>query len=221
MNIVEIENKIVEDLKTITTPEELKALQVWAKKAKKTKVIEPTVTSFKQMNYWYETPVRSQGSGKFLYRKSNNVSYTSFVFLGIEIKLPQSDVKYLFGDESFHSRQIWVDRNIKYGGWEYFPKQPTKELFGINFEQIFFDYLSEKKFFVAKKNDKTFYLCNSERNAIKSIIGKRLTQFDLCNSPVVKISKEQAEYLELYTRDWDSFFNNSDDSVSFFFSKRS
>jgi len=209
LNIVQIEEKIVNEMKNVRSQEDLVKLQKWARKAKKHVVVAPTVTSFKQMNYWYETPVRSQGSGKFLYRKSNNVSYTSFVFLGIEIRLPQSDVKYSFDDSTFTSHKIWVDRQIKYGGVEYFPTTYISDMFGINFEKTFFEHIKEKGFFIVNKNDKTFYLCNSESNAKKILVGRRLTQFDLCNNPVVKISKAHIDYLKLEVKDWDSLHPQS------------
>jgi len=218
LNIVEIEQKIKNDLSQIRNPADLLALQKWAKKAKKQNVIKPTVTSFKQLYYTYETTIRSSGSGKFIGRKTNWVDYTSFVFLGIEIRLPVQDKRYVFNEDEFASHKIWIDRTIKYGGCEYFPKQPLVEYFGINLEARFFDYLKEKSFFIVKKNEKQYALCNDERNAIKFMQGRRLTQFDLCNSPVVKLPKEHLDYLKLDVRDWDYFYpkDNSKSLMDFF-----
>jgi hypothetical protein len=52
LNIVQIEEKIKNSLSEIRNPADLLALQKWARKAKKQKVVQPTVTSFKQMKQW-------------------------------------------------------------------------------------------------------------------------------------------------------------------------
>jgi hypothetical protein len=214
LNIVQIEEKIKNDLSEIRTPADLLALQKWARKAKKQKVIQPTVTSFKQMYYHWESSIRSNGSGKFIGRKLNKVDYTSFVFLGLEIKLPISETRYVFSDDDFTSHRIWVDRTIKYGGTEYFPKHPLDEYFGIDLEKMFFDYVKQKEFYIVKKNEKVYFLCNNDRNAVKAMMGRRLTQFDTCNNPVIKLSKEQVEYLHfLEVRDWDYFYPPNDDKL--------
>lgn len=180
-------------------------------------MVHPTVTSFKQMYYTWESSIRSSGSGKFIGRKVNKVDYTSFVFLGIEIKLPLSEKRYGFNDADFTSHRIWVDRTIKYGGTEYFPKQPLDEYFGIDLEKMFFDYVKQKEFYIVKKNEKAYFLCNNDRNAVKVMMGRRLTQFDICNSPVVKLSKEHVEYLYfLDVRDWNYFYpDNDSDTLPF------
>lgn len=190
LNIVEIEEKIVDSLKAIRTPEELRELQKWAKKAKNEKVVEATATSFKRMYYSFYT-------GRGYKQKLREVNYTSFVFLGIEIKLP--DGKYEFSETDFTKHNIWVDRRIKYGGVEYFPKTPTLEIFGLNLTDLFFDYLSKNSFYVFEKESykgqKTHYLLNSDSNARKVQQGRRLTQFDICNNPVVKIDKRHIPFL--------------------------
>ena len=211
LNIVQIEEKIKNDLSGIKTNADLLALQKWARKAKKQKVVQPTVTSFKQLYYTWESSIRSNGSGKFIGRKLNKVDYTSFVFLGLEIKLPVSETRYIFSEADFTSHRIWVDRTIKYGGTEYFPKQSLSEYFGMDLEKMFFDYVKQKEFYIVKKNEKTYFLCNNDRNAVKAMMGKRLTQFDTCNNPVIKLSKEQTEYLYfLEIKDWNSFYPSND-----------
>lgn len=195
LNIIQIEEKIKENLSSINTPTELVALQKWAKKAKKQKVVQPTVTSFKQMNYTWESTQRSSGSGKYIGKKVNKVDYTSFIFLGLEVVLP-SENRYYFNEEDFNSHKIWIDRTIKYGGTEYFPKQPLSEYFGIDLENMFFDYIKEKSYYIVKKNEKTYFLCNDDRNAVKLICGKRLTKFDTLNNEVVKLSKQHIDYIQ-------------------------
>lgn len=193
LNIVEIEEKIVSGLKEVKTPEDLKELQSWVRKAKKQKVVEPTATSFKKVYYTFYT-------GRGYRQKVVTVNGTSFVFLGIEVNLPEEkDIKYLFPETDFNSHRIWIDRRIKYGGTEYFPKKQIDEIFGFNLKELFFSYLIGKDFFILKKETykgiKTYYLLNSESNARKVLHGRRLTQFDLCNNPVVKISKEHLPFL--------------------------
>jgi len=209
MNIVEIENKIIEDLKSIRTPEDLRALQKWAKAAKKQKQVEFTVTSFKRMYYSWYSKVRSGGSGKVIGERLNQVDYTSFVFLGIDIKLP-NDVKYEFPESNFTSHKIWVDSRIKYGGTEYFPKEPIKEISGINLREAFTEYLYKNNYYIVEKvsHKRTdYFICNNDSNARKILIGRRLNQFDLCNNQVVKITKEQyISLIPMSVRDWDYFY---------------
>jgi hypothetical protein len=219
LNIVQIEEKIKQGLSVIRNPADLLVLQKWAKKAKKQKLVQPTVTSFKQMYYTWESSIRSKGSGKFIGRKLNKVNYTSFVFLGIEINLPVSETRYIFSEDDFTSHKIWVDRTIKYGGTEYFPKQPLTKCFGMDLEKMFFDYVKQKEFYIVKKNEKVYFLCNNDRNAVKAMMGRRLTRFDTCDNPVIKLSKEQAEYFYfLEVRDWNYFYpsnSNKSDNLPF------
>lgn len=219
LNIVQIEERIKNDLFEIRNPADLLALQKWVRKVKKQKVVQPTVTSFKQMYYTWESSIRSSGSGRVIGRKLHRVDYTSFVFLGLEIKLPVSETRYIFSEADFTSHRIWVDRTIKYGGTEYFPKQPLDEYLGMDLKKMFFDYVKQKEFYIVKKNERTYFLCNNDRNAVKAMMGRRLTQFDTCNNPVIKLSKEQAEYLYfLEIRDWDYFHppdNDKPDNLPF------
>lgn len=190
LNIVEIEEKIVADLKNIRSADDLRTLQKWAKKAKKQKSVEATATSFKRLYYTFYT-------GRGYKEKLREVNYTSFVFLGLEIKLP--DGKYGFPETKFTSHKIWIDRRIKYGGTEYFPKEPVFELGGLDLKELFLKYIIEQNFFVYEKESykgvKTYYLLNADSNARKVQNGRRLTQFDTCNNPVVKIDKEHLPFL--------------------------
>lgn len=152
------------------------------------------VTSFKQVYYTVEKKIRSSGSGRVIGLKLYSVDYTSFIFMGIEMNLPSNNT-YIFQEDSFESRMIWIDSRIKYGGKEYFPKIPITTFSGINLENYFFNYLKENRFFILNKNEKTFFLCNCDSNARKILRGKRLTKSDRCNNPVVKIKKEHVNYL--------------------------
>lgn len=219
MNIVEINDTIKDELKNIRNNDDLRELQKWAKKAKKQVVVKPTVTSFTQMYYTWYSKIRSHGSGRTCGEKLNKVQYTSFTFLGIEIMLPERTGGYEFTDELFSSSKIWVDRKIKYGGTSYFPKQPIDEMFGIYFSKMFFEHMEEKQFFIAEKwNGKGYALCDCELNAKKFIQGRRLTRFDLCNHPLVKIPKEYLDYLKLPIKNWESMIqrkNNSETNSPF------
>ena len=212
LNIVEIEETIKNKIAVIRSPQELLELQKWAKKAKKQKVILPSVTSFKKVYYTWDSSIYSNGSGKRIGSKVNKVSYTSFVYMGIEIKLTEEDaIKCSFNEQDFSSHRIWIDSRIKYGGTEYFPKKEFTEMFGLDFKGLFVDFLATKGYYVlsvAKRKVRCFYLCNNERNAIKLLTGRRLNQFDLCNNQVVKIEQSQLDALPAFLgiKDWDTFY---------------
>lgn len=184
----------------IRTPDQLLKLQKWAKKAKKEKPVENTVTSFKKIYYSFSRPIRSQGSGKKLYDKNYSVQFVSFTFLGLEIQIESdNNSKYQFPETEFNSTHIWINRNIMYGGTEYYPKEKLTEYFGFDFEIMFLNYLKIKEYFVLKIEGRTgnlkYYLCNESNNARKLLHGRRLNSFDNCNRPVVKLSHENALYV--------------------------
>jgi len=193
MNRFDIDKKIIADLKEVRSSEQLRELQKWAKKAKKEKVVDNTVTSFKKFYYSYT----SRGSRR-CYDKIHTVQFTSFVFLGMDIIIEKDNNKrFQFPETDFNSMRIWVDRNIKYGGTEYFPKQPITEYFGIDFEEEFEVHLNIKGYYllIVEGRTKRYFLCNDTSNAKKLLRGRRLNSFDTCNRPVVKLSSENAIYV--------------------------
>ncbi len=194
LNRFEVEKKIVDGLKELKSPEQLRELQKWAKKAKKTQVVANTVTSFKKFYYSYT----SRGSRR-CYDKIHTVQFVSFVFLGMDVIIEKDNNKrFQFSETDFNKMEIWIDRNIRYGGTEYFPKHPMTEYFGINFEEEFIAHLCIKGYYlleVEMRNGLKYYLCNDTNNANKLLHGRRLNIFDTCNRPVVKLSHENAIYV--------------------------
>ena len=214
MNKIEIENEIAERLKNVKTQSDMIELQKWARKEKNKMDVQLFVSSFKSIYYTFSYSVRSGGSGRKIGNRINKIDYTCFVFFGIEIKLPE-DLKLSFNDNDFLRKNIWIDRYIKYGGVEFFPKIKGSIFFDIDFEKLFWDYLIQNNFYILDYYGK-YYLINSDSNAKKILSGRRLTKFDLCNNQVVKISKNQLPYFKdkLQIKNYDFFYPNDTDCPS-------
>jgi hypothetical protein len=191
MNKFEIEQEIVGRIKNIRSQEDLVILQKWAKKENAKIQTEEFVTSIKRMYYSFEVTRRGGSGSKAVYRDIKTVDYTAFIFFGIEIRLPEG--KYQFPESVFNKKNIWVDRKIKWGGVEFFPKERYTTFFGIDMKQMFIDFLKENKYFILNSNTR-YYLCNSKENARKILHGRRLNRFDLCNNQTVKIRKDQLSF---------------------------
>jgi hypothetical protein len=215
MNPVEIEKKIIEDLKTIRTPEELKALQKWARHAKKNPVHEPKLQNFGKINYTYEYTSRGGSGSKARYHSIRRVEYCYFTFLGLKIILEENNnSKYKFSDELFDSKQIWGDRKVKYIGWEFYPKQEILEWDGCNIQERFFQYLKEKKYHLVE-TPKKLYLSNSDSISQKIIMGRRLRNHEKENSP--SFSKSYLKFFEdkgLEIKTHNTYYNISNDTKS-------
>jgi hypothetical protein len=211
MNIIQIEKEIVDRIANCKSAAELREIQAWAKKAKKQVVIEPTVTKIRKMYYTYERRRRTEGGAS--YPVSHTVRFTAFTFMGLDIRLP--DGKYPIDESLFDFKNVWVDRKITWGGRDYFPKEPITELWGINFLQYFIGYIKANNFFILVIG-KTAWLMNSIDNAKKKLRGRRLTQFDLCNSPVVKLPTEHflGHYLEIKTS--KDFFTEAEPHTDYY-----
>lgn len=179
----------------IKTPQELKELQAWVKKAKKTPDVRLFASSFKSVYYTFDTGIRSQGSGKRIGTKVNKVHYTSFMFYGVEVMMPNPH--YEFPEADFDSKRLWIDARIKYGGYIHSPKREMTEFGGINLEQAFLDLLKKDGYYVFEKGHygkKTYYLCSRDESARKVSRGQRLNFHDTANRAVVKIDKKELEY---------------------------
>lgn len=178
MNPFEIEKKIAEDLKSIRTPEELKALQKWTRKAKKNPIHESKLESFGKISYSFEYTTRGGSGSKARYHNIKNVEYCYFSFLGLKIVLEKdNNKKYQFPDELFNKKEIWGDRKLKYIGWEYYPKQEILEWDSLNIENKFFEYLKEKKYYIIITSKK-LYLSKDDSITKKIILGKRLKNWE-------------------------------------------
>ena len=210
MNPVEINKEIENRLTFISSSSELEDLKKWAKKEKKKVTTEPCVTAFKRVNYDYWYKVRSQGSGRVIGDRLRTVQYTTFTYLGIEIRIDELN-NQVFDESDFDKSPLWIDRHIKYGGCNYYPKSRKSQFFGRDFRLIFLAYVKSNGFFILNKvlkNGSKSYLCNyDDRSCIKMLVGRRLTSFDKCNKQCAIISdKSILDWLELESKGWDSFF---------------
>lgn len=216
MNPYEIEQKIIEDLKKIRTPEELKALQKWAKKAKKNPVHEPKVENFGKIHYQYEYVTRGGSGSKARYRSVRTVEYCYFTFLGMKITLEENNNKnFNFSEERFNSKQIWGDNRLKYIGIGYYPKEEITEFQGINLEQKFLEYLKNKKYHLVV-TAKKLYLSNETSITEKIIMGRRLKKWDKEKTP--SFSKKLLSYFngkDIEIKDSTTYFDNEDNNVDF------
>lgn len=195
MNAVQIDAEVARRLSECKSPEELKEIQKWAQKAKKTPDVELFASSFKTVYYTFTTKRRSQGSGKVIGENVHKVHYTSFTFYGVEVKMPEP--WYEFQEADFDGKRLWIDARIKWGGTIYSPRKPVKEFGGIDLEKAFFDLLEKEKYFVFERDfigKKTYHLCNSDSTARKIYRGQRLNIHDTANCAVVKIGKAELGY---------------------------
>jgi hypothetical protein len=207
MNPIEIEQKIMEDLKTIRSPEDLRKLQKWAKHAKKNPIHEPSLESINKYYYWQ---TNRRYTGAHYYTRDVRTEAIYFEFLGIEILIERDhNEKYEISDNQFNSKKIWNNQMKSYIGTSYYPKEKIDEMFGINFKDKFFQYIKEKGFYLVITK-KFLHLTDSKNNAEKLIIGKRLTKFNKYHG----YSKFDKQYLSFFdntgiqTLDYNNIFND-------------
>jgi hypothetical protein len=211
MNPVEIDKKILEDLKTIRTPEELRELQKWARKAKKNPVHSPKLQCFGKIYYSFESISRGGSGSKARYRRTHTVEYCYFIFLGLKVILEENNNKnYIFSDELFDNKQVWGDAKLKNIGREYYPKQNIEEWEGMNIENKFFEYLKEKKYHLLKTSKK-LYLSKDDSVSRKIITGRKLRKWEKEETPSFSLN-----FLNFFdnkgieVKDYESYFPNID-----------
>lgn len=201
MNSFEIDQYITEKMSVISSQSELEELKAFVKKEKNKKEAQPFVSSIRQVYYSYYTKVRSQGSGKVIGERLKIVNNTSFVFMGVEVYLPENKEGYKLNAEEYNHKDIWIDRTIKYGGVEYFPKTPTNFHFGIDLEKVFFEYLKTNGFYIVKRSPKSCFLCKDSHTERKILTGRRLNKFDTG----IKIDVKYIDYLGLNVKENDLY----------------
>jgi hypothetical protein len=206
MNAVEIDQEIVRRMAEVKYADELEDLKKWAKAAKRAANTSPSMV-FIRMNYSFETIQRGGSGSKARHHRVHNIQYTSVRILGVEVKLPEPSPNnwHKFPESNFYEKRLWVDSRIKWGGWEFSPKQPITHLGELDIMEAWRNWMIEKKFFLVDLG-RRFVLSNNNHDALKATrYGWRPTQRFLCGDLCIPIAKKDApiflEFLPLKTHE--------------------
>ena len=193
MNLAQIDAEIVERLKNCRSQDELREIQAWAKKAKNTKEIIPTVSEFIRIYYNYEVRHRGGSGSRARWTTVETFDKTAFVLMGFEVKLPKGE--YEFPETEFDSKKIFIDRKIKWGGKSYYPKIKSTSFFGIDMLQLFWDELKKENYCIFIGH-KSAYLTNRPEVLRRLESRQRPLQHHIGSSQLVKIPKALISFFE-------------------------
>lgn len=193
MNLAEIDKEITKRLSECKSPEELREIQAWAKKAKKEKEIEPHVTEFIRIYYQYDVRHRGGSGSRARWTTTETFKKFSAIIMGFEVALPW--IQCEFPETEFESKKIFIDRKIKWGGKSYYPKTESTEFFGMNILEMFWQQLELGNYFIFIGRNSA-YLTNATKAIPRLSAGLKPLAIHLWGCQHIKIPKSAITFFE-------------------------